>query len=1234
MKQDSDKQDSDSARRTVARAMNEAGIAQAVNERDGTLTRNSRVVLDRRYLRKDDEGRVIEQPDAMFRRVANNLSGAELNYGATEEERQEVEDSFYRAMTRLEFLPNSPTLMNAGRELQQLSACFVLPVDDSLESIFESAKQTALIHKSGGGTGFSFSRLRPEGDLVGTTGGVASGPVSFIRVFDSATDVVKQGGTRRGANMAILDVTHPDILRFINEKRNPDRLTNFNVSVAVDREFMEQVKDGGEYDLVNPRTKRVTGRLNAREVFDQIIDCAWETGDPGLVFMDRINDTNPNPHLGRIESTNPCFPAGVRIATNRGLITFGELHASQAPIRVLTDNRAREIRQEMADGGTAVATRTWADTGVTLREAVPVFKTRTEWPVFRLETQHGYVVMATEDHEFFTPKGLKRMHQLNPGDEVMLQSGQGVWSEDRSLPVFIAKNKLRARMERGEAKPPTEWSKDLGELLGWITGDGWITHDLPSGRNVPTTKVGLMFGNPQKMQLAPKFRNLIREWMGTEGCTSHRNGTMTLYHSTAMWNFLESLGMSDSDSPEKEVPEAIWSAPRDAALGYISALFSADGTVNISAHGGSCSIRLASSSQKLLQQLQLLLLNEGIVAKIYLRRNAGEKEMPDSNREMKVYQHKAQHELVIDGPSRNRFVENIGFLIPEKQEKAAAWQEAPGRQRTSESFTDRVKSVTPHSTEDVYCTTEPVTNSIVANGLVATQCGEQQLLPYESCNLGSINLARMLRYTEDSVEIDWDRLRETCGLAVRMLDNVIDVNEFPIPEIAEMSRSTRRIGVGVMGWADILIQMGIRYDSEEAIDLARGLMEFIQRETHAASAELAAHRGVYPAWEGSRYDPPGGSGREPVPMRNSAPVTIAPTGTISIIAGASSGIEPLFALSYERNVMDGTRLIEVNPHLEAVARHAGFHSEELMEQVARTGTLQGTDAPGWAREIFRSSRDIAPRDHVSMQAAFQAYTDNSVSKTINLPADATREDVRDAYLQAHLAGCNGITVYRDGSKPDQVLSTRSGREGGYPQLSDLWEKFKAEHGLGGTDDPVTQFLAGTAPEAGGENPLDGPHPHPHPTPRPRPREMSGSTVLVRTGHGNMYVTINDDRDGYPFELFTQVGKAGGCDSAMLEAISRLISMGLRAGLEPSEIIGQLRGITCCPAWDEGVLVRSIPDGVAHALSRNIGEDQAMTGERERMNNGSMRCPDCNAPAVFAEGCESCSDPACGWNRCN
>ena len=795
------------SRRKTAAALGAAGIAGQINRRSGDLSPNAEVVLRRRYLSKDREGNVLEDADGMFRRVARNLSQADANYGASEEERQATEDRFYQSMRRLELLPNSPTLMNAGRELQQLSACFVLPVEDSLDGIFDKVKQTALIHKSGGGTGFAFSRLRPEGDVVGSTGGVASGPVSFIRAFDTATDVVKQGGTRRGANMGILDVTHPDIIKFIRSKEDGQTLVNFNISVGVNAEFMEKVKRGESFDLVNPRTGLVTGQQNAREVFELLAEMAWKTGDPGLVFLDVINRDNPNPQLGRIESTNPC--------------------------------------------------------------------------------------------------------------------------------------------------------------------------------------------------------------------------------------------------------------------------------------------------------------------------------------------------------------------------------------------------------------------------------GEQPLLPHESCNLASVNLARMARFADGDVSIDWERLSETVQVAVHLLDNVIDMNEYPIPEIAEMSRKTRRIGLGVMGFADLLVQLAVPYDSGDALEIAERVMGFILDETHQASMELALKREPFPAWEGSIYNDP--SRGETRLMRNSAPTTIAPTGTISIIAGASSGIEPLFALGYVRNVMDNTRLVEGNPYFEAVARHEGFYSEQLIEDIARTGTLEGLDVPQWVKEVFRTSHDISPEWHVRMQGAAQAHTDNAVSKTINFPHTATVEDVARAYMLAYELGCKGITVYRDGSKDGQVLST-----GDTGQTVQTQEEEAAA--------PMTVQAV----------------------PRSRPQAIHGVTERVRTGHGNMYVTINFDENDRPFEVFGNLGKAGGCDSAQLEAISRLVSLALRSGIDPSAVLEQLRGITCCPAWDEGTLVRSGPDAVALALERHtygsegrgVPPDQAvqMAFAPEVVHNGNghshengarpgngnvrltgRRCPDCNTPVIYQEGCLMCI--SCGWNKC-
>ena len=781
----------------VMDALNNAGLVQKLTQPNPGLTDNALAVLHRRYQAKDREGNVVEEPDQMFRRVSQNLAQADRRYGADDQEVARTEAEFYRVMVDLDYMPNSPTLMNAGRELQMLSACFVLPVEDSMEAIFETVKEATLVQKSGGGTGFAFSRLRPEGDIVGSTGGVASGPVSFMRAFDGATEAVKQGSTRRGANMGILHVTHPDIMKFITAKEDGKSIANFNISVAVTEDFMEKVKNGEEYDLLNPRTGKVQGRLNAKVVFDLLADMAWKTGDPGIVFLDRINRDNPNPQLGEIESTNPC--------------------------------------------------------------------------------------------------------------------------------------------------------------------------------------------------------------------------------------------------------------------------------------------------------------------------------------------------------------------------------------------------------------------------------GEQPLLPYESCNLGSINLARMVRFTREGAEVDKEKLASIISTAVHMLDNVIDMNDYPIREIEDMSHATRRIGLGVMGFSDLLVQLGIPYNSDEALKVAEDVMSFIQRQTNEASAKLAEDRGVFPAWEGSVYNNP-----DQGPIRNSAPTTIAPTGTISIISGCSSGIEPLFALSYVRNVMDNTRLVEGNPFFEAVAKKEGFYSQQLMEEVSETGSLAHVQAevPQWVKDVFVTSHDISPEWHVKMQAAFQRYTDNAVSKTINFPNSASVENIAGAYMLAYELGCKGITTYRDGSKENQVLSAGESDKSG-DSIPD------AEASV---PEPASLTL----------------------TPKARPQEMRGITERIRTGHGTMYITINFDEDK-PFEVFTTLGKAGGCDSAQLEAISRLVSLALRSGIDMREIVEQLRGITCCPAWDNGTLVRSAPDAVALALAGHANSEsrpeemhegsqlKLLPESKERPKwdlegaNPKSRCPDCTSLLIYQEGCLMCA--GCGWNKC-
>ncbi len=733
------------------------------------LTPNSLKVLEKRYLKKNEEGKVVETAEELFRRIARAIASADMKYGKSEADIALLEEEFYSITTSLDFLPNSPTLMNAGRRLGQLSACFVLPVDDSMESIFDAVKNTAIIHKSGGGTGFSFSNLRPSGDIVGSTKGISSGPISFMTVFDTATEAVKQGGTRRGANMGILRVDHPDILNFITAKDNNNRFNNFNISVAITDEFMRAVKEDKEYDLINPRTKKVVRSLRAKEVFGLIVNHAWKNGEPGIVFIDRINESNPTPTVGHIESTNPC--------------------------------------------------------------------------------------------------------------------------------------------------------------------------------------------------------------------------------------------------------------------------------------------------------------------------------------------------------------------------------------------------------------------------------GEQPLLPFESCNLGSINLAKMV--TDGAV--DFLKIKKTVWKAVHFLDNVIDVNKYPLKKIDEVTKSNRKIGLGVMGWADMLIQMNIPYNSDQAIRLADEVMGFIQSESKNASAALALDRGVFLNYEGSIYD---GKMR----LRNATVTTIAPTGTLSIIAACSSGIEPLFAVSYVRNVMEGTKLLEVNPYFEKIAKERGFWSRDLMERIAEKGSLHDfTEIPDDVKAIFVTAHDISPMEHIAMQAAFQKHVDNAVSKTVNFSHNASPKDVEDAYMLAYKLNCKGVTVYRDGSREEQVLSTGKTKKETEPRLS---ERMKI-------------------------------------VPRKRPENIKGETRGMKTGCGNIYITVNEDENGHVFELFTHMGKAGGCAASQTEAIGRLVSLALRSNIEPEVIISQLKGITCHEqTWTNGGKITSCSDAIAKALEKYLqrgkkGNGNGGNGHGEIMRIG--QCPECGGAVEHEGGCAVCH--SCGFTKC-
>ena len=693
-----------------------------------TLTDNALAVLRARYLVREN-GVVVETPEELFRRVANHIAAAETRFGASAAEVAEVARSFERMMSSLEFLPNSPTLMNAGRPLGQLAACFVVPVEDSTTGVFEAVRWAAEIQKTGGGTGFSFSRLRPAGDLVASTGGTASGPVSLMQVFDVATEAIKQGGTRRGANMGMLRVDHPDVLEFIAIKLDPARMSNFNLSVAVTDAFMTAVRDGTTYDLVNPRTGIVTAKLDARRVLDAIANAAWAVGDPGMVFIDRINQLQPTPDLGPIEATNPCVTGDTRVwVEDRGLVAIGDLV------------------------GTTPSIATWESERVVFRRATRVISTGIK-PILRLATIEGLALRLTADHLVTTEAGDTAAGELRTG----------------------------ARL-RGNGE--------------------WYT----------------------------------------------------------------------------------------------------------------------------------------------------------------------------------------------------------------------VAAVEPVGEAEVFDLTEPSTSHFFANGLLVHNCGEQPLLPFESCTLGSIDVGRFVA----GGDFDWPRLRGVIHEAVRFLDDVIDANRYPLPEIERATKATRKIGLGIMGWADALAALHIAYDAPEALALADRMAGFLEDESLAASRALADRRGPFPTWKGSRWQ----DAEDTRPLRNATTTTIAPTGTISIIAGCASGIEPLYALAYRRNVLDGAELTEVNPAFQRIAAERGFASDGLFAQVAEHGGVRGNAAvPEEIQRWFPTAHEVDVATHVRMQAAFQRHVHAAVSKTINLARSATALDVKAAYQLAYELGCKGITVYRDGSREGQVLVT-------------------------------------------------------------------------------------------------------------------------------------------------------------------------------------------------------------------
>ncbi len=1103
------------------------------------LSPNARITYEKRYLMKDEKGDPTETPEDLLHRVAGNIAAIEKNYGKDNAEVKRIAKRFYDIMAEAQFMPNSPTLMNAGRELQQLSACFVLPLEDSMEGIFTALKNMALVQKTGGGTGFAFDRLRPASDPVRSTNGIASGPLSFLKIFDAATEAVKQGGTRRGANMGSLIYNHPDILEFIGCKGKEDEINNFNLSVTVSDEFMS--KATGEdpdptYVLINPRTNQPhldpeTGneaRLDAMAVFDLIVQNAWGKGDPGIIFIDKMNHFNPTPHVGKYETTNPCVPGD----------TF-----------VLTADGPRQVKSLVGRKTTLIVNGNYFQS-----TAKGFFSTGIK-PLYRIKTEQGYTLRATGDHPvlrikrnstFSLEKEWAPLETLKPGDQIMLH-------DHRELKGWKGL-----------------YNEEEGYLLGALFENGTVNCDSTCCYNLAqpgaTTTVSTALKNTDHLPQPVYYR-------GRRAIDKIKN---TKIDSAALKEIVLSLGMTKD---EKTITPYFETATSSQFIkGFLKGLFDTHGSVHNSYEKGFF-IKLANNDEENLQAVQRMLARFGIASTIYEKRiKEITKNLSKSNDACNISRTKIQPELIISHDNAAVFAETINFSDPEKQ-ISLEHNRAPFKRRFSQDdFKVTVKSRTPAGNEEVYDIQVPGINAFDANGIVVHNCGEQPLLPYEACCLGSINLGK---FVTEKGKINWTKLAGVVKTAVRFLDNVVDASNYVISEIAKMHKDgNRKIGLGIMGWHDMLIRLGICYDSEEAIETANKIMDFINKEAKKESIHLAEERGVFPNFESSIYD----TGKKDDQVRNATRTTIAPTGTISILAGCSSGIEPYFSIAYIRkNILGGVDLPEVNPLFLEIAKEEGFHSEELIHEIARSGSIPKTSAvPDKYKTLFKTAMEFDYSWHVQHQAAFQSHTDNAVSKTINLKQDATIDDVKNAYITAWKAGCKGITIYRDSSRSKQVLNVGDGEK-------DVTLK-----------------------------------------PTKRPKTLSGQTTSISTALGNLFVTVNS-ADGKPFELFAQIGKAGSDVIAFTEAIARLISLALRCGVSVDEIVTQLEGIGGARSVGYGPnRIMSVPDAIGQAL-RKLAHSE-ITDNNPGNSHARELCPDCGTCALIrAEGCLKCE--ACGFSEC-
>lgn len=989
-------------------------------EPEPKLTVNALEVLKKRYLLRDETGKIIETPVQMFRRVANAVAEVDRKYGY---DAKKSEEEFFSMMSKLEFLPNSPTLFNAGSGTKfGLSGCYVLPVPDSLEGIFDAIKNMALIEQSGGGVGFDFSKLRPKGDIVRSTKGVASGPVSFMRVFDTATDAIKQGGTRRGALMGILRVDHPDILEFITIKSKEGSLTNFNISVAITDSFMKAVEQNKDYRLINPRTKRAVKKLNARHVWNLIIENAWKSGDPGVIFFDEINRYNPTPEVGKITATNPCVTGDTLVAVADG--------RNYVPIK--------QLAEEAKD----VPVYCYGNGKVQIRIGKNPRKTRENVPVWKVTLDDGSYIIATEDHKFRDKDNNEiALKDLKPGTRLM-PFYKFQYSPTKKRCVYWGINQNNGQRARAEHRMIAEFY--LGRKIKKYPEEV-VHHKSANGLDNRIDNLEIMNQSEHDSFHQTGEKNVMRgKWWQT---LSKRE--RDIYRKKMSKRVSGEKNGMYGKKQKKETKELISKATKAYFQNPKNREILSRKISQVYQRNPALRERMGKARTKYtFIESTCLICGREIKYKPYRKRSFCSRSCRASfvdrirNTENVKKAKAKRRECLRKGLYRSgiKFIEEVGRIPNYKEFREFAKQHGHSGdvRSTFGGFTNfkqelsmhnhNVVSVEFYEHEDVYNITVDDFHTVayitnpnaktkfskkpLLSGVITLQCGEVPLLGYESCNLGSINLSKMVK----GEKVNWKKLRQTIRTTIHFLDNVIDANVYVLPEIEKMTKANRKIGLGVMGWAEFLIMLGIPYDSRGALEMAKRIMRFISKTGHKKSQELAEERGSFPNFEKSTLR------KKHKQLRNATITSIAPTGSISILAGCSSGIEPLFAVSFMRTVLEGERLFEVNPLFERTAKERGFYSGKLLEKIVKTGSIQKIEGiPDDVKRVFKTALDIKPEWHVRMQATFQRYVDNSISKTINMPNSATKNDVKKAFELAYKLKCKGITVYRYGSKPQQVL---------------------------------------------------------------------------------------------------------------------------------------------------------------------------------------------------------------------